>query len=289
MKRLALLFALLSLPASAHVLSNGRITLTLADPAKGQTTTMDRVDSIAWKDSAGDIISDYVSNGGAAKCGDPSEFFGQSYGDVDGATLLMVVQGAAARWTSADQFHGTSQTRGGDACATLSGRTNTAYTLFTASTRHNMVKVVRTFTFSKAARNQAFNLRAYAPRLSLNGYNSVMYSTSTSSAFRFPVSDCPTACVRADWDGRWFAVDGGNFRGIGMLVIRDPSSTAPATLDGDFDSFSNSNVTSIVLTRPSSGWRGTVTETEYLCFYDPETWSIGRQGGGQLPKGCALP
>jgi hypothetical protein len=37
---------------------------------------------------------------------------------------------------------------------------------------------------------------------------------------------------------------------------------------------------------PLNGWRGKVTETEYLCFYDAQSWTAADQGAGKPPAGC---
>jgi hypothetical protein len=72
-----------------------------------------------------------------------------------------------------------------------------------------------------------------------------------------------------------------------MVVFRDSSSTSPALLAVNSDSASNSNLTSIVLIQPGAGWQAPVTETEWLCFYDPTTWTAAQQLAGTLPTGCA--
>src|ERR1700742_662919 len=130
MRHRALLFVLpflLAAPASAHVLSGGHVVLTLAS---GGTTTMDRVDQVVWTNDSGAEYSNYVANGGPVNCGDPQEFFGQAFGDVDGSPLVLIAQGAKAKWRSGDAFHGSSKTSGKDDCIALSGTTKTAYTLF---------------------------------------------------------------------------------------------------------------------------------------------------------------
>ena len=55
----------------------------------------------------------------------------------------------------------------------------------------------------------------------------------------------------------------------------------------DNDSDTESNLTSIVLTRPAGAWAGKVSETEYLCFYDPTTWPAAKRAAVKLPGGCA--
>jgi hypothetical protein len=73
------------------------------------------------------------------------------------------------------------------------------------------------------------------------------------------------------------------------MVVRDSSSTAAAAVALDNDSISASNLTSIVIKPPAGGWSGRVTETQWLCFYDPSNWSMARRAAGQLPIGCTVP
>lgn len=281
---------LLPAPALAHMLTNGRVVVGLAIGEGGLNgTTMDRVDSLTWIDSDGATTGSYVSNSGAGPCNDPQEFFGQSYGDVDGTTLLMVVAGTSAKWKQGDTFlQGTSKTKGTDECAALSGKTTTVYSLTAAKALVNTLKIVRTFRFSAAAKDQNYNLRAYAPRLPNSKYKTILYPDAAGAIQTLNLFNCPVAgsCTISDWNGKWFADDDG--AGGGMMVIRDKSSTAPARLAGDYDSFSASNVTSILLTRPETGWKGKLVETEYLCFYDAKSWPAAKREAGALPKGCTV-
>ena len=107
-------------PAFAHEISNGRITV---DFDVSGTGTSDRVDSISWINSDGNSTGNLAMQGGPVNCGDPQEFFGQSYGDSDGGTMLMVVDGATAKWKSKNDTSGSSKTSGKDTCYTLIGKT----------------------------------------------------------------------------------------------------------------------------------------------------------------------
>jgi len=57
----------------------------------------------------------------------------------------------------------------------------------------------------------------------------------------------------------------------------------------DNDGGGDSNATSISLVEPAGGWTGTITETQWLCFYDRKTWPAASQAAGELPKGCKVP
>jgi hypothetical protein len=128
--------------ASAHELSNARITAVLADGSAGlNTTTMDRVDSLSWINSDGVSTGNIVANSGGSNCGDPQEFFGQSYGDTDGNNLLMVVLGASAKWKQNDDLGGTSKTTGENLCVPLGGKTTTAYSLSAHKNLENTIRM----------------------------------------------------------------------------------------------------------------------------------------------------
>src|SRR6185437_10609546 len=146
-----------------------------------------------------------VTFGGPVNCGDPQEFFGQSYGDTDGGMMLMVVDGATAKWKSKNDASGTSKTTGNDTCFTLMGKTDSIYTLAAAKKTQNMMTIERTFAFSGAAATQVDNLRAYAPRLNMSVYKNVIFPDSTGALQTIPIANCPFAtaqgCEVANWNG----------------------------------------------------------------------------------------
>jgi len=285
--RAALIFACTVLvsaaPAFGNELTNGRIT---AELATGGSKTMDRMDSITWINSDGVLSGNYVANGGPPDCGDPQEFFGEAYSDSDSFLLLMVVAGASAKWDQVNETSGTSKTTGKDTCFILAGKTTTAYTLDATDTKVSEMTIKRTFNFTADAN---LNERAYTARLPDATYSTVLYPDSSGVVQSVNLFDCGAlpACEISDWNGIWFADDDGN--GNGMVMIRDKASTWPAVLGIDYDSFSNSNVTSMVLMRPSDGWTGKkVTETEHMCFYDAKSWPVRKRNAGKLPVGCTV-
>jgi hypothetical protein len=270
-------------PAFGNELTNGRIT---AELATGGSKTMDRMDSITWINSDGVLSGNYVANGGPPDCGDPQEFFGESYSDSDSFILFMVVAGASAKWDQTNALTGTSKTTGKDTCFTLSGKTATTYSLDTDDTKMSQMTIKRTLTFTADAN---LNMRAYAARLPNAVYATVLYPDSTGAVQTVNLFNCGAlpACEITDWNGKWFADDDG--QGNGMVMIRDKASTWPALLGIDYDSFSSSNVTSMVLLRPSDGWIGKkVVETEHMCFYDAKSWPAKKRNAGKLPVGCTV-
>lgn len=283
-----LLCCVLGSPALAHQLTNGRITVVLNDPSLGATVEdQDRIDSIAWIDSAGTSTGNLAANGGGF-CGDALEFFGEAYGETEGTSLGLVVGGTVSTWTAPPgALTGTSQTTGTNACVTLGGKAKTIYTLSRAANRVNVLRVRRTFTFDSKAAVPRDNLRAYVPRLPIARFAATLVPLGTGSIETVQATCCGTATEISGWNGKWFAEQ--DSTGHGMVVIRDRSSTLGAVLAVDNDSVSASNNTSIVLTLPAGGWSGQATETEWLCFYDGTSWPAARQTTGRLPVGCAVP
>jgi hypothetical protein len=296
---LALAWALLPASAGATgiVLTGGTLTLDFADPAiGGNSTTLDRLDSLTWSGGSGAIAGqNLVANSGAGGCnGDPQEFFGQSYGEPEGTNPLIVYAGATATLSNQTTTSMTSTTTGfitcncgnstpGDAPAT------TTYNVFPAGDPNaNEVRISRTIEFSTATPvySGTHGVRGYVARLPIGTYGAVLYPNAAGTAINTAsAAACPGDCEESDWNGQWFADDNGS--GTGMVVIRDSSSTSPVLLAVNYDQASNSNLTSIVLIQPGAGWKAPVTETEWLCFYDPQTWTAAQRLAGTLPTGCS--
>ena len=91
---------------------------------------------------------------------------------------------------------------------------------------------------------------------------------------------CDYGCQLTNWNDTWFAIYD-PATGLGMIVQRAPSDyTAGLWMDDDDASFTNSSA--FLLLQPAGGFTGSVTETEYLCFFDPNTWTPSLT----LPAGC---
>ena len=54
----------------------------------------------------------------------------------------------------------------------------------------------------------------------------------------------------------------------------------------DNDGSSASNNSGITLVRPNGGWKTTLFETEYLCFYDVNSWPVDQRAASNPPPGC---
>ena len=120
-----------------------------------------------------------------------------------------------------------------------------------------------------------------------------MYA-STSVAALDSVKVSPTA-MHAVGDGHeipvsaeWFA-DNNPADNSGLLVLRAATDRPGAELEIDVDDLSGSNNTSIDLPQPAGGWKTSITEAEYLCFYDATSWPLSHRQPGKavtLPAGC---
>jgi hypothetical protein len=297
----ALTLAWALLPASAGatgiVLTGGALTLDFADPAiGGNSTTLDRMDSLTWSGGSGAIAGEnLVSNAGPSSCnGDPIEFFGQSYGEPEGTYPLIVNAGDTATVSNQTKTSMTSTTTGVVTCScgnSTSGNipATTTYNVFPAGDPNvNEIRISRTIEFSATTPiySGTHGVRGYVARLPIGTYGTVLYPNAAGTAINTAsAAACPGDCEESDWNGQWFADDNGS--GTGMVVFRDSSSTSPVLLAVNYDQASNSNLTSIVLLQPGAGWKAPVTETEWLCFYDPTTWTAAQRLAGTLPTGCA--
>ena len=138
-----------------------------------------------------------------------------------------------------------------------------------------------------------FTEPAYQPAVPVASYGTVLYPNAAGTAINtMQATACPfeddfdgDACFETDWNGAWFADDNGS--GSGIVVFRDASSTNPAVLGVLYDPDTNANITAIGLVSPDGGWTMPFTETEWVCAYDPTTWTAAARAAGTLPIGCA--
>ena len=273
--------------ASGHTLQNSRLTILFGSDTNGYTTNdADRVDAIAWVNSAGAAVTNLVTSGGALHCGDPQEFFGEAYGDSGDIGVPRpnaVIGGVISKWTGKLPTTGKTAIKSLQTCdETLDATTVSHYALSSNSGLINTLKITRSFTFS--ADPSSGNLRAYVPRLPLGSYPNVLAPNAAGVVQTYQASACPLNCAVTDWNGKWFADDDGN--GNGMAVFRSPTKNPPANLTVDWYGSSTSNNTAVTVSMPTGGWSGTVTETEYLCFYDAKSWPAAKRAKGVPPVGC---
>jgi len=274
-----------------HVLTSKKLALVFADPATGFTdSTGDRLDSLVWIDSDGNPTGNLAKHGGPSVCGDPLEFFGQAYGEPEGALPGVIGAGSTCQQTRCPTS-GTSKTSGMTCVGPADAPATTKYTVSNSPSKENMVLIKRKFMFNRAT--PIFNghgLRPYVPRLDQSVFHTVIWPNAANTTLLSADSgSCPGDCEVTDWNQRWFADDSAGGNGSGMLVIRTRNSKSTALLTINNDSFSGSNLSSVMLIQPNGGWRKPVTETEALCFYDTTTWPVADRAALKLPASCKTP
>jgi hypothetical protein len=284
-----LLFAAPFAGAVGQVLHNERLAVDFGDLQVEAFVNLNRVDRIRWIDSSGVARINYVANGGPLICGDPQEFFGQAAGDIEVDDSRVIVPGMQGTWHGGGRKATvTTGPTGGKPCGLRPpAATQTQYTLSNKPSEVNELRVARRFDFNASTpAMSAAGLRAYMARVPVDTYHTVLWPDATGTVINtIDTSVCPIGCQVTDWNGRWFADDDG--AGNGMMVIRSAASTFPAVLDVDWDGFSWSNVTSVLLLQPAGGWKAPVSEVEYLCFYDAISWPAAARLAGLAPTGCA--
>ena len=217
--------------AGATTIANSRITVVFAQSPN--TTDHDRVDSIAWIDSSGASTGNLAANGGS-RCGDVSEFFGNSYGTNEPSGLIAVFAGSTSKAKPGKTGLTMTSTTNGQACFTNDIVTTSKYALTNAAGRKNALRIQRTFSFDAGQTISAEDLRAYVPRLPIAQFPNVL--VPDASGHVQTMQTCAMACEVTSWNGKWFAEQ--DSTGHGMAVFRDRSSTLPAAVALDNDSTS---------------------------------------------------
>jgi hypothetical protein len=288
MRHAILALATALLPAAAladgHTLQNSRLTLLFGSSTTGYTTKdADRVDAITWIDSAGTAVANYITQANPA-CSDPTEFFGQAYGNGGSSRPYAVIGGVIGKWSGKGASSGKTSIKNPTACSSqLDALTTTSYTLSNKAALADTLEIARTLKFTGAAATG--DMRAYVVRTPLQNYPSTIYLDKSGALQTASAGNCGGNCVITDWNGKWMAQDSGT--GTGIAIFRKPNAKYPAEITVDSDGASSSNASAITLIQPAKGWAGLkVTETEYLCFYDATSWTASAQKAGKPPVGC---
>jgi hypothetical protein len=245
----------------------------------------EQVEGLKWRDST-ETLGPNIAASGSGYCDDPGEFWGQSYGNADGQGPGPVVAGSRGDWVQRGrrslEINSLSPTPCSGDEPPVPVRTR--YTFFDEGAAANMVRVERRFSF--APTQEAYvvqGVRAYVPRLPAGTYNQEIYPEGDGDLVTVGLCD---VCIRTDWNDSWVALNASGSN-AGMLILRDPANASPASITLDYDGSSGSNNTGITLDRPTGSWKDTLTETEYLCFYDATSWPPAERTATRLPDGCA--
>jgi len=242
-------------------------------------TNPEEIVSLQWMGSPN------LTNSTFNVCGGDLEYFGNSWVSENEGTPSfffgsIVGWGTTGTWNSPNdkKVNVNSISSGCFGSANIS--VTTKYQFYDSGDPANRIKVQRQFEFGVTP--YAHNVRPYIPRLyPQNGFTQVLHPDSTGTTLLTETMDgCDFGCLITDWDGSWFAIHN-PATGLGMIVRRGPSSV-PAALWVDKDNASFTNSSSMLLLQPLGGFTGSVSETEFLCFYNSSLWTPSTA----LPAGC---
>lgn len=233
-------------------------------------TNPEEIVNIQWMGSPN------LTNSAANVCGGNLEYFGNSWVSENEGTPSfffgsLVGWGTTGTWNTPNNKKVNVDSRSSGCFGSANIRVRTKYQFYDSGDAANRIRVQRQFEFG--ATPYVHNVRPYIPRLyPEDGFTQVLHPDSTGTTLlNESTNGCDFGCLITDWDGSWFAIHN-PATGLGMIVRREPSSVSAALwVDKDNASFTNSS--SILLLQPSGGFTGSVSETEFLCFYDSSLWT----------------
>ena len=258
-------------PPTSRTLEAGKLYVEWSD------TNPEEVTYLSWKGS-----NNLVNTGSNPYCSGDLEYFGNSWvseneGTPDFFFASLVGWGTTGTWTGQTNTQVNIDSISSGCPGSADIPIHTQYQFIDG--KPDLIMIQRTFEFGEEP--YAHNVRPFIPRLyPWNGFTQVPHPNATSDALVTETSStiCAFGCIAESWDGSWFAIHN-PVTGQGMIV---QSLTDPIALWLDNDAASFTNSSSILLLQPAGGFTGTVTETEYLCFYDSNTWTPSLT----LPDGC---
>ncbi len=245
---------------------------------KWSAVNPEEVVELRWKDSAN--LTGIAAN---PYCAGDLEFFGNSWASENeggGNSFFgsLVGWGTTGSWAVPGDGPISIDSMSAGCPGSAGIPVHTEYEFFNDEVHADLIKIDRTFEFGSTA--YAHNIRPFIPRLyPYSSFTQVLHPDATGIDL-VNEGTCDFGCVAESWSGDWFAIhDPGT--GLGMIVRHVPAEYSSA-LWLDNDAASNTNASAILLLQPAGGFTGTVTETEYLCFYDSTTWTPSLT----LPLGC---
>lgn len=235
-------------------------------------TNPEEITSLRWRNSLN--LTNTWSDPG---CPGDLEYFGNSFATENAGTPAAFFESLVGFSMEGNWLHQakavdiSSRSNGCPGSAGIPIRTD--YRLFDSYLKANLVGIQRTFSFGDNSYDHL--LRPFIPRLyPQDGFTQVIHPDATGTVLvTEDTLGCDLGCLVMDWDGTWLAIHDPD-SGLGMIVLHmiSPLSTA-LWIERDGGSFTNAS--GVVLLPPllGYGYRGDVTETEYLAFYDPSIWT----------------
>jgi hypothetical protein len=271
-------FVVLGTALAATIDPAARTVITPRFELHFSATNPEEISYLSWNGSAN------LTNTGVNDCGDPLEYFGNSWSSPDSGDFVSLVGwGQAGTWgvrgSNAVVVNSVSESSSG-CFGALDIPVETNYRFWDHGPAADRIQVRRTFDFRSIALTQDF--RPFMPRLyPSDGFSQVWHpnASGTSLLLEDP-SLCELGCQVADWDNTWFAIHNPT-TDSGLIVRRDLSSY-DADLWVDQDGASFTNATGALLIAPAGGFTERLTEVQFLCFYDSSSWSPSLS----LPPGC---
>jgi hypothetical protein len=278
---IALMILLVTTTAFAATIDPGTRTVTTGQLfVDWDDANPEAIVDIRWKSSP-NLTNTAVISG----CPDALEYFGNSWVSQDEGTPAFVFAslvgwGTTGTWTNPSHNKVSLDSSSAGCPASAGIPVHTDYRFYGDGPTANRIQVKRRFSFGSTPFPYAF--RPYIPRLHpLSDYTQVLHPDGSGTTLVTEAAAlCEFGCQVNDWDGSWFAIHNPS-TGQGLIVRREPSPI-PAALWVDQDQASFTAASSALLLRPSGGFTGSVTETEFLCFYDSSTWTPTTT----LPPGC---
>jgi hypothetical protein len=251
----------------------------------------ERVTNLQWVDGHGQTTNNLAASGGPINCGDPQEFFGQSYGAPQSTGPnpgpSLIVPGSRS----------TSVTCGADITINSKPQScqnepqlpvSTQYHFYGAA-KASQVRIKRVLGFgSSTPKYEGIGVRAWQPRVFAATFSNVIFPNAAETAVTTtPVESCQFDCLTAvgdTWSGHWFADISAS--GLALIVLRDRTMTTAVNLTVNKDEYSGSNLASFIVLQPEGGWKAPVTEIEYLCIADLDSWPQASRDAAKLPAFC---
>jgi hypothetical protein len=286
--RLRLVLQLLAVAALVACVFSGSAGASV-DP--GQRTVTAGAFRVQWSQTDPEEITSLSWNGSPnltnswthpfCPQGGDSEFFGNSWDTFEDVNFRALVGwGSGGTWGGRSP-NGVAIDSSASGCFGTSGvPVQTSYQFFNGGAVVNRILVHRKISFGTTP--FPYDLRAYIPRLyPRDQYSLVVHPNAAGTALLTEVgNDCEFGCEITNWNGTWFAVHD-PISGRGMIV-RHALSSNPVALWVDMDGGSQTTASSVALLQPAGGFTGTVSETEFLCFYNSSIWTPSLA----LPNGC---